>query len=160
MKKLIISIIILLFIACSSDKMASFYIDDPWTYSDDWYGLAELIYPGPNDAPVYDSAIIENLTLYQKGNYTYSAHDIPKAPAPSIIYDYSGRYYIFAESIRFIPSDTEETSRIPHVIEGTYSFHMEGMEMTLKKTLHPDSWPEIHTITLTKIDDGFILFGQ
>lgn len=162
MKKLIISIIILLFIGCSSDKTVSFNNEDPWIYTDDWYGVAELIYPGPDDAPLYDSAAILNLALDNKGNYHYSTCEISTLPMPVVIENVSGKYYIRWESITFIPDITDRPSRTAKLIEGTYSLHLDrqGKRMTLTKILHPDSWPEIHTVMLDYIEYEFVLFRQ
>ncbi|PKK83991.1 MAG: hypothetical protein CVT49_06075 [candidate division Zixibacteria bacterium HGW-Zixibacteria-1] len=159
MKKLIIFIILAMLVGCSSDKSPIDY-DDPWTYSDNWYGVAQLIYPGPDDAPLFDSAAILDLTLDEKGNYYYSAYDIPRVPIPVVINEFKGKFYIFSESIKFIPEITDRPPRKPYILEGTYGFQLQGTQMTLKQILHPDSWPEIHTITLTQIDEGYVLFDQ
>jgi hypothetical protein len=159
MKKLIIFILLVMIAGCASER-GKVHFDDPWTYSDNWYGLAELIYPGANDASVYDSAAILDLTLDEKGNYYYSAYDIPIVPIPTVINEFKGEFYIFSESIKFIPEITDRPPRKPYILEGTYSFQLQWTQMTLKQILHPDSWPGIHTITLTQIDEGYVLFGQ
>jgi len=156
---LLISILLLVILGCSSDKGTKPVLDED--ILGEWVGYAELISPGAADEPVYDSAFIYKMTLNIDGSYSILGSEIPPyPPMPIPMVELSGKYNIGGDSIQFIPDITDRPPREPYSIEGRYGFALDGAELTLTQVLHPDSWPEIHTVDLMDSDSCVFICGQ
>jgi len=154
---LLIFMSFLMAFGCSSDKSAGSDIDE--AILGEWIGYAELIYPGPDDGPVYDTAVINEMTFYEDGSYVIIGSEMPPdPPMPIPLVDLSGTYIVSGDSIEFIPEITDRPPREPYSIEGKYAFSLNGSELTLTQILHPELWPETHTVVLQDSDNGFIIF--
>ncbi|MEW5925053.1 MAG: hypothetical protein AB1746_13795 [Candidatus Zixiibacteriota bacterium] len=160
MKKLIIFIIFLALAGCSSDKKIT-QVENPTSVLGNWNGSAELIYPGPDDAPIYDTAVILELTLNEDGYYSLvGTESFPIGPMPIVVADYYGTYSIINDSIEFIPYLTDRPPKEPYYLEGKYGYALFHAELVFKQILNPDSWPQTQTIRLTPNINIFTIFGQ
>lgn len=155
---LLISISLLTIFGCSSDKSTG--PDGHDALVGQWVGYAELVYPGPVDEPVYDTAAITEMNLSKDGSYVIVGSDMPILPMPIPVAELSGTYTISGDSIEFIPDITDRPPREPYSIEGKYAYNLEESELTLTQVLHPELWPETHTIILTDYEFGILFNNQ
>lgn len=160
MKKLIIFILLVTLVGCSTEKKVT-KVEEPLPLVGDWLGSAELIYPGADDAPVYDTSVILELTLNEDGLYSLVGSDaLPIVPMPIVIAEFYGTYSILNDSIEFIPYITDRPPKEPYYLEGKYGYILNHTELIFRQILNPDSWPQTQTIKLTPNANVFTIFGQ